>query len=67
METKNWWESKTVWSGVITIGAIAAGYFGLEIGGADKEALVEGLTTIVATVGALLAIVFRIKASKTVK
>lgn len=67
METKKWWESKTVWSGVITIGAIAAGYFGLEIGGADQEALVEGVSGIVGAVGAILTIIFRIKATKEVK
>lgn len=67
MESKKWWESKTVWSGVITVLAIGAGYFGYEIGGPDKEAMVEAVSGIVSAVGAVLTIFFRIKATKEVK
>lgn len=64
--TKKWYESKTIWGGIIALLAALAGAFGYAVD-ADTQASIIDLVTVVGTgVGGLLAIFGRIKASKKV-
>lgn len=66
-DIKNWWQSKTIWGGIITVLAVALGAFGYTLSGDDQIALVEIVSTIGGAIGGLLAIYGRVKASKAVK
>lgn len=66
-DVKNWWQSKTIWGGIITVLAVALGAFGYTLSGDDQSALVEIVSAIGGAVGGLLAIYGRVKASKAVK
>ena len=66
-DIKNWWQSKTIWGGIITVVAVALGAFGYTLSGDDQIALVEFVSTIGGAIGGLLAIYGRVKASKAVK
>ncbi|MBE0471774.1 MAG: hypothetical protein IBX55_19970 [Methyloprofundus sp.] len=64
---KKWWQSKTVWGGLVALGAGIAGVLGLAIGAADQAILTESLTAIAAAVGGLLAVYGRFKANQAIK
>lgn len=66
-DIKNWWQSKTIWGGIITVFAVILGAFGYALSGDDQFALVEIVSTIGGAIGGLLAIYGRVKASKAVK
>ena len=59
--------SKTFWGGAIAVIAGVLGFFGYQIGGADQGALIEQGATIAASIGGLIAIIGRVKASKLIK
>ncbi len=66
MDTKQWWESKTVWGGLIAVGAAVAGAFGVTVDGAAQNEIAEYAVAIAGAIGGLLAIYGRIKAGKTI-
>lgn len=66
-DIKPWYTSKTVWGGIIAVGAGVAGAFGVAISPADQAHLSDIVVVIATSIGGLLAIVGRIKASKAVK
>lgn len=66
-DVKNWYQSKSIWGGIITVLAVLLGAFGYTLTGDDQAALVEIVSAIVGAIGGLLAIYGRVKASKTVK
>lgn len=61
-DTKAWWQSKTLWGAIVTLGSAALGLAGLEIGEADREGLIELLSSLGAALGGIVAIVGRISA-----
>lgn len=61
-DIKPWWQSKTLWGALVTIGSAALGLAGLDLGDADREALIELLTSLGAAIGGVIAIFGRIKA-----
>lgn len=65
-DIKNWWQSKTIWGGIITVLAVVLGAFGYTLTGDDQSLLVDIVSTIVGAIGGLLAIYGRVKASKKV-
>lgn len=67
METKKWWQSKTIWGGVVAIGAAAAGAFGHAVDQDTQDQVVELIMAIVGAAGGLLAIYGRLKADKEIK
>lgn len=64
---KGFFESKTIWGGLIAFGAGVAGLLGYAVSDADAEQLVAYITGGAATAGGIYAIYGRIKASKQVK
>jgi len=61
-DIKPWWQSKTLWGAIVTIGSAALGLAGLELGETDREALIELLTSLGAVIGGVIAIFGRITA-----
>lgn len=64
--TKKWYESKTIWGGIIALLAAALGAFGYVIDTDTQATIVELVNVIGAAIGGLLAIIGRIKANKKV-
>ena len=64
---KSLFASKTFWGGVIAVLAGVLGFFGYELGGADQGALITMCADVVASVGGVIAIWGRVKASKLIK
>lgn len=65
--SKAWYTSKTVWGGIVAVGAGVAGVFGFTVAPADQEQIVLAATGIAGIIGGLISIWGRVKASKAVK
>ncbi len=63
MDTKPWYKSKGIMGSLIAVLAVLAGFFGIDIGGAEQAELVDLVTAIVGTGGAALAFIGRIRAN----
>ncbi|HEY9055555.1 MAG TPA: hypothetical protein VIN77_00220 [Aurantimonas sp.] len=66
-EAKPWYQSRTVWGGLVAFGAAIAGLFGLKIDPATHDVLALSLTNGAAAVGAVVAILGRLAAQKTLR
>ena len=66
-DTKAWYESKSVWGGLLAVVAGIAGVFGYAVSPEDQAVLAEAAVSIVSVAGGLLAVFGRIKASKAIK
>ncbi|MGQ2970569.1 MAG: hypothetical protein ACT6RF_17625 [Allorhizobium sp.] len=66
LDLKPWYQSKTVWGALIAIAAPLLGQAGLQVGGAVQAEIADALTTLVGTVGGLLALYGRLTATKGV-
>jgi len=64
---KEWYKSKTVWGGLIAVGAAAAGAFGIVVDQDTQDQVAELAVTVATAVGGLLAIYGRIKADQEIK
>lgn len=67
IELKSLFASKTFWGGFIAVLAGVLGFFGYELSPADQVSLIEAGVAIVASIGGLIAIFGRIRASKKIK
>lgn len=65
-DVKNWWQSKAIWGGVISLVSLVAGFFGFTLGPEDQAALVGVAVTVVGGIGTVLAIVGRVTAKKAI-
>lgn len=65
-QNKQWWQSKTVWGGVIAISAGIAGLFGVHLSIADQASLTESLVSVSSAVGGLIAVYGRYTATKQI-
>ncbi len=65
-DIKSWWQSKTLWGAIVTIASAALGLAGLELGDADREALIELMTSLGAAIGGVIAIFGRITAKNRI-
>lgn len=65
---KKWWESKTIWGGLIAVIASILGIFGYDIGIDDQENLSTIIVSIAGAVGGAVAIIGRVmvKDQKTI-
>ena len=64
---KSLFASRTFWGGALAVVAGILGFFGYQIGGPDQAALIEAGSAIAASVGGVIAIWGRVKASKIIK
>lgn len=64
---KKWFESKTIWGGLVTLLSVILSVLGYQLTTEDQELLVAVLTGVMGSVGGLLAIWGRLKASKPIK
>lgn len=65
-DVKNWWQSKAIWGGIISLVSLVAGVFGFTLGPEDQAALVGVAVTVVGGIGTVLAIVGRVTAKKAI-
>lgn len=65
-DIKPWWQSKTLWGAIVTIGSAVLGLSGLDLGETDREALTGLLTSLGAAIGGMIAIFGRIKAKNRI-
>lgn len=65
-ETIAWYQSKTVWGGVIAVGAGIAGAFGYTVSADDQSAIIEIATAVAGALGGVIAIYGRVKATRQV-
>ena len=65
--TKSWRASRGVWGGLIAVGAIVAGWAGVNIDPETQGALTNIILEIVTLAGGILAIVGRVWATKEVR
>ena len=66
-DTKKWYMSKSVWGGMIAVAAAVAGAFGFSIGAEEQSILAESAVAVAGIVGAVVAVVGRVKASKKIE
>ena len=66
-ESKKWWESKTVWGGIIAVLSAIAGAFGYAVSPDMQAELASNVTAIGGAVGGVLAVYGRVKATKSVE
>lgn len=64
---KKWYESRTVWGGLVALGAALAGLAGLQVPGPAQEALTTAVLDTATAIGALVAIYGRLAADKTLR
>ena len=66
-EEKPWYQSRSIWGGIVALAAAIAGLFGIPLDAATHEALTVALTSAAAAVGAVVAILGRLAAQKTLR
>ena len=66
-EIKPWYLSKTVWGGVLAIGASIANLAGLGVSGAEQAALADHITALLAAAGGIVAVAGRLVAQRKLK
>ncbi len=65
-DTKPWWQSKTLWGAIVTLGSTVLGLAGLDFGDVDSDTLIDVLTSLGAAIGGVLAIFGRITAKNRI-
>ncbi|OCW55776.1 hypothetical protein [Hoeflea olei] len=65
-DIKPWWQSKTLWGAIVTLGSAVIGLVGIDVGDADQEALIELLTAFGAAAGGVITIIGRISAKSRI-
>lgn len=65
--SKPWWQSKTVWGGLIALAAAIAGAFGYVVDPDVQAELVDYVLAVATGVGGVLAIIGRLKAKDRIK
>ena len=60
--SKTWLQSKTIWGALIAIAASAASLAGVEIEAGEQAEILDGIISLVAAGGGILAIIGRIAA-----
>lgn len=65
MDTKPWWQSKTIWAQLVAGLAFGLKWLGIDIGN-DSSALVDGILNVVGFVSLLVGIYGRWQATKQI-
>ena len=66
MNEKQWWQSKTMWAGIVALVVGALGSTGLANIGGEQEAIVEKIMEIVTLAVGMITIYGRIKANSVI-
>ena len=66
MDTKPWWQSKTIWGVIVTFLTQILKPFGINLTDADSAELVNHLLNLVSFIAAIIAIYGRVRASKPI-
>ena len=66
-EQKSWWQSKTIWAGVIAIVEAIAGIFGISINDTTQKEIVDYIMVVASAISGLLAIYGRVNANKLIR
>lgn len=66
MDSKKWYQSKTIWGSLVAVFAVVAGYLGFDVGAEDQQIIVDAVFAIVGGAGGLLAVYGRVKAEKNI-
>lgn len=64
---KPWYNSQTILASIVTVIALVAGAFNYNIDIQMQQGIVEIASVVVGVIGSVVAIVGRVKASKTIK
>ncbi len=64
---ETWWQSKTVWGGLVAVAAALTKASGAEISLADQSAITDALVNLMGAVGGLLAIYGRLAARTSIR
>lgn len=65
-DVKHWYNSKTIWGALISVGASLAQVAGIDLGVAEQAQIADSLVAIVGAVGGLVAIYGRLTASSVI-
>jgi hypothetical protein len=63
---KPWYQSRTIWASIVTVGAAVAALFGLPVGEADQIMLADKMLQLVTVIGGLAAIFGRVIAKSQI-
>ena len=67
MDSKTWWQSKTIWGSMIGgVAVVVSLVFHRSISPADQSAIVDVVMTLVGAAGSILAIYGRVTATTTI-
>ena len=66
VEEKQWFQSKTIWGGLIAATASLAGVFGISVDFVAQTELTDALVQLAGAVGALFAIYGRLSATEVI-
>jgi hypothetical protein len=65
-ETKPWYQSRTIWASLVTVGAGLAGVVGLQVDGLDNSTLTDTLLQLVTAISGLVSIFGRLSAKNRI-
>jgi hypothetical protein len=65
-ESKRWYASRTIWGGVVALGAAVAGLFGIGVDASTGSQIASAVTDAAAAAGALIAILGRLDAKSVI-
>ena len=65
-DVKSIFASRTFWGGIIAVLAGVLGFFGYELAGSDQAALIDCGAAVAASLGGVIAIWGRVKASRKI-
>lgn len=66
-DIKKWYQSRTVWGGIVALIAAISGLLGIQVDAATHEMLIVSLANGAGAIGAVVAIVGRLAAQKTLR
>lgn len=66
-DVKPWYQSKTIWASIVSLVAVIAAAFGLDIDDAVQTAFVEAALQLVAVGGSLIAVFGRLSATSMIE
>ncbi|MGI9365321.1 MAG: hypothetical protein ACR2O8_09075 [Rhizobiaceae bacterium] len=66
-DVKPWYQSKTIWASIVSLVAVIAAAFGVNIDESMQTAFVEAALQFVAVGGALIAVIGRLSATSMIE